>query len=77
MNLKLSELRNIQKYIVKTLIRSKMFDKYRFNGSFQLLFDGTGLSSHSYNLNGNCLKRKHKDGKISFYKYVLTFLSPL
>lgn len=71
MNLKLSELRNIQKYIVKTLIRSKMFDKYRFNGSFQLLFDGTGLSSHSYNLNGNCLKRKHKDGKISFYKYVL------
>lgn len=70
-NLKLSELRNIQKYIVKTLIRSKMFDKYRFNGSFQLLFDGTGLSSHSYNLNGNCLKRKHKDGKISFYKYVL------
>ena len=71
MNLKLSELRNIQKYIVKTLIRSKMFDKYRFNGAFQLLFDGTGLSNHSYNLNGNCLKRKHKEGKISFYKYVL------
>ena len=66
-----NELRNIQKYIVKTLIRSKMFDKYRFNGSFQLLFDGTGLSSHNYNLNNNCLERKHKDGKISYYKYVL------
>ena len=61
------ELRNIQKYIVKALICSKMFDKYRFNGSFQLLFDGTGL----YNLNNNCLIRKHRDGKISYYKYVL------
>ena len=70
-NIKINELRNIQKHIVKTLIRSKMFDKYRFNGSFQLLFDGTGLSNHDYNLNGNCLKRKHKDGKISYYKYVL------
>ena len=42
---KTDELRNIQKYIVKALIRSKMFDKYRFNGCFQLLFDGTGLSA--------------------------------
>lgn len=70
-NINTDELRNIQKYIVKALMRSKMFDKYRFNGSFQLLFDGTGLSNHSYNLNNNCLKRKHKDGKISYYKYVL------
>ena len=71
MNINTDELRNIQKYIVKALIRSKMFDKYKFNGCFQLLFDGTGLSNHNYNLNNNCLKRKHKDGKISFYKYVL------
>ena len=71
MNIRISELRDIQKYIVKTLIRSKMFDKYRFNGAFQLLFDGTGLSNHDYNLNNNCLKRKHKDWKISYYKYVL------
>lgn len=69
--IKTDELRNIQKYIVKALIRSKMFDKYRFNGCFQLLFDGTGLSNHNYNLNDNCLIRKHKDGKISYYKYVL------
>ena len=71
MNINTDELRNIQKYIVKALIRSKMFDKYKFNGCFQLLFDGTGLSNHNYNLNNNCLKRKHKDGKISYYKYVL------
>ena len=35
MNIKTEELRNIQKYIIKALIRSKMFDKYRFNGCFQ------------------------------------------
>ena len=69
-NINTDELRNIQKYIVKALIRSKMFDRYRFNGCFQLLFDGTGLSNHDYN-NNNCLIRKHKDGKISYYKYVL------
>lgn len=70
-NINTDELRDIQKYIVKALIRSKMFDRYRFNGCFQLLFDGTGLSNHDYNLNNNCLIRKHKDGKISYYKYVL------
>ena len=70
-NIKTDELRNIQKYIVKALIRSKMFDKYRFNGCFKLLFDGTGLSNHNYNLNNNCLIRKHRDCKISYYKYVL------
>ena len=70
-NIKTEELRDIQKYIVKALIRSKMFDRYRFNGCFQLIVDGTGLSSHNYNLNNNCLTRKHGDGKISYYKYVL------
>lgn len=71
MNIKTDELRDIQKYIVKSLLRSKMFDKYKFNGCFQLLFDGTGLSNHNYNLNNNCLVRKHKDGNVSYYKYVL------
>lgn len=33
-NIKIDELRNIQKYIVKTLICSKMFDKYRYNNYF-------------------------------------------
>ena len=70
-HVKLNELREIQKYIVKALIRSKMFDKYKYEGAFQLIFDGTGLSNHDYNLNNNCLQRKHKDGKISYYKYVL------
>lgn len=70
-HINLEELRDIQKYIAKALLRSKMFDKYKFNDSFQLLFDGTGLSNHDYNLNNNCIKKKHKDGKVSYYKYVL------
>lgn len=70
-NMKIDELRDIQKYIFKALIRSKMFDKFRYDGAFQIIFDGTGLSNHDYNLNGNCLTRKSKDGKISYYKYVL------
>lgn len=70
-NMKIEELRKIQKYIVIALLRSKMFDKYKYDGYFQLIFDGTGLSNHDYNLNDNCLSRKHKNGVISYYKYVL------
>ena len=71
MNIKTEKLRDIQKYIVKSLIRSKMFDKYKYDGYFQLIVDGSGLSSHSYNLNNNCIKRKYKDGKIAYCKYIL------
>ena len=68
--LEISEIENIRKYIVIALIRSKMFDRYRYNGAFQLLVDATGLSSHDYNLNGNCLTRT-RNGKTKYYKYVL------
>ena len=67
----IKELREIQKYIIKAFIRSKMFDKYKFDGAFQLIFDGTGLSHHNYNLNNNCLSRTSKDGTTTYYKYVL------
>ena len=70
-NIDINELRNIGKYIVKALLRSKMFDKYKFDGYFQLLIDGTGLSSHSYNLNNNCIIKKYKDSKKAYCKYVL------
>lgn len=71
MNIKTEELRDIQKYIVKALTRSKMFDKNKYEGYFQIVIDGTGLSSHNYNLNNNCIKKKYKDGKVSYCKYVL------
>ena len=47
-----------------------MFDKFRYNGAIQVLVDATGLSSHDYNLNGNCIS-KTKNGVTKYYKYVL------
>ena len=69
--LSIDEIRNIRKYMVKALIRSKMFDKYKYNDAFQLLVDATGISSHNYNLNGNCITKKSKNGVIKYYKQVL------
>lgn len=69
--LDIKEIEEIRKYIVKALIRSKMFDKYRYNKAFQLLVDATGISSHDYNLNGNCITKKSKNGIIKYYKQVL------
>lgn len=71
-NLKIEEIEDIRNYLVKAIVRSKMFDKYRYNGYFQLLVDATGISSHDYNLNGNCIsKTSKKDGTTKYYKYVL------
>lgn len=69
--LDIKEIEDIRKYIIKSLIRSKMFDKYRYNGAFQVLVDATGVSSHDYNLNGNCIIKKSKNGVIKYYKQVL------
>ncbi len=64
------EIDDIRKYMFQALLRSKMFDKYRYNNCIQLVVDATGLSSHNYNLNDNCLTRT-RDGKTKYYKYVL------
>jgi len=73
--LDIKEIEDIRRYIVKALIRSKMFDKYRYNGAFQLIVDATGVSSHDYNLNNNCTSKKTKnkkgESKIKYYKNVL------
>lgn len=70
-DLNIEELRKIQKYIVYTLIRSKMFDKFRYNGKFQLLIDGTGLVSFNQKHCDHCLVRKHSDGHFSYEHHVL------
>ena len=70
MNLSKEEIEDIRKYMVKALIRSKMFDRFRYKGAIQVLVDATGLSSHDYNLNSNCIS-KTKNGVTKYYKYVL------
>ena len=64
------EIEEIRKYIFTTLLRSKMFDRFRYNGCIQLIVDTTGLTALDYNLNNNCLTRT-RDGKTKYYKYVL------
>ena len=68
--LSIEEIEDIRKYMVKALIRSKMFDRFRYKGAIQVLVDATGLSSHDYNLNGNCISRTKSD-VTKYYKYVL------
>ena len=68
--LNIEEINDIRKYMFKALLRSKMFDKFRYKNYIQLVVDATGLTSLDYNLNGNCLTRT-RDGKTKYYKYVL------
>lgn len=65
-----NEIDDIRKYMFNALLRSKMFDRFRYNSCIQLIVDATGLTSLDYNLNGNCLSRS-RDGKTKYYKYVL------
>lgn len=70
------ELRKIQKYMVTKLIRSKMFDKYRYKDKyFQIVIDGTGLTSFKQRHCKHCLKRIHNKGQEDeytiYYHYVL------
>jgi len=74
--LEIEELRKIQKYMVNRLIRSKMFNKYRFKDKyFQIVVDGTGMMSFKERDCENCLKRVYnkneEDEKTVYYHYVL------
>ena len=74
--IEIEELRKIQKYMVNRLIRSKMFDKYRFKGKyFQIVIDGTSMMKFKKRHCKHCLKRVHNEGKENeysiYYHYVL------
>lgn len=68
----IEELRKIQKYMVNRLIRSKMFDKYRFKGKyFQIVIDGTNMMKFKKRHCKHCLKRVHNEGKE--YMWIVSF----
>lgn len=74
--LEITELRKIQKYMVNRLIRSKMFDKYRFKDKyFQIVIDGTGIMSFKERHCKHCLKKVYNKGEENeytiYYHYVL------
>lgn len=66
--LNFSELEKIQTYMIKSLIRSKMLDKYRFNGLFHIVLDGTGLYSSPINLGEQSITRVFNEGEDNEYK---------
>lgn len=57
------ELEQIQTYMINTLIRSKMLDKYRFNGMFHVVIDGTGLYSTNTDLGEQAITRVYNEGE--------------
>ena len=70
--IKFEELEKIQTKIIKTLIRSKMLDKYRFNGLFHIVIDGTGLYSTRVNLGEQAITKvinKDTDNEYILYSY--------
>lgn len=70
--IKFEELEKIQTNIIRTLIRSKMFDKYKFNGCFHIVIDGTGLYSTRVNLGEQAITKvynKGQDNEYTLYSY--------
>ena len=70
--IKFEELECIQTNIIKTLIRSKMLDKYRLNGLFHIVIDGTGLYSTRINLGEQAITKvynKDEENEYTLYSY--------
>ena len=70
--IKFEELEKVQTNIIKTLIRSKMLDKYRFNGLFHIVIDGTGLYSTRVNLGEQAITKvynKDEENEYTLYSY--------
>lgn len=66
-SIKPEELEKIQTNIIRTLIRSKMFDKYRFNGLFYVVIDGTSLYSTRVNLGEQSITKVYNKGQENEY----------
>ena len=71
-SMKFEDLEKLQTNIIRTLIRSKMFDKYKFNGLFHIVIDGTGLYSTRVNLGEQAITKvynKGQDNEYTLYSY--------
>ena len=66
-DIKFEELEKIQTNIIRTLIRSKMLDKYRYNGLFHVVIDGTGLYSTRVNLGEQAITKVFNEGEENEY----------
>ncbi len=71
----ITELENINKYIINRLIRSKILDKYRIREKyFHIVVDGTGLATSRKKYNENCLLKNKTDKNGKKYKEYSTYV---
>ncbi len=70
--LDLEELELLKKHIICSLIKKKVFQKFRFNGKYYIIsVDGTGLTSYSHDYCGECTSKTSKKGKATYFHHVL------
>ncbi len=69
--IKFEELEIVQTNIIKTLIRFKMLDKYRFNGMFHVVIDGTDLYSTKVNLGEQAITKVYNKDEENEYLIIL------
>ncbi len=65
------ELVRLKQILVKQLIKRRVLDKYRFNGSFIVAVDGTGVFSFDKEPFPGCPHKTSKNGKTTWQAYVL------
>jgi len=65
------ELEKLKSQLVSHLIEKRVFDKWRFEGHLIVAIDGTGIVSYDHQHCEHCLKKKSKNGKITWFHNVL------
>jgi hypothetical protein len=66
--LKYKELEKIQTEMIKALIRSKLLNKFRYNGIFHIVIDGTGLYSTKVNLGEQAITKVYNERQENEHK---------
>lgn len=74
-NVDIEEIKQIRKYMITRLIRSKMLDKYRIRDRyFHVVIDGTGLASSRKKYNSNCIVKNKTDKNGNEYVEYSTYV---
>ena len=72
---KIEEIEEIRKYMIKKMIRNKMLEKFKIRGKYYLVvIDGTGLASSKKKYNKNCLVKNKIDKKGKEYQEYSTYV---
>ncbi len=66
-----SRLENLKQDMFRTLIKSKVLAKYRFQGKYLLAIDGSGLQTYDYEPYPGCPYKEYQNGKRVWTTYVL------